>query len=429
MHKASLDNCKATGSRRHLFLHIAGTFLLSVIITLLFWVVLPANFKQSDNSDYAAFYEPVARNILDGSGIVQNNGSAAIRYPPGYPILLAGIFGLAHVFGLPENLVHSGFILLCMGLSSMFVFLLAQKIWGMRGGWLSALFFMTYPFVLWLTKQLNSEVPFMAAFYASLYIFWLGLKGHKNAWILLLLAGILAGVAMLIRAIAIGAGFLLFGLFLALKKDTPIKPRFLLALVLWLGNFLVVLPWQVWVYGQSGQVVLLGTNGVPSIRDGLTFAVKLKNYRQEIAIPADVANLQNEFVAESASMNSFGEILETLGKHFVKEPMAVIELYLIKAARSWYGTDSGRMEAGILIIQGFYGVLVFLATIGIWRVRNPRTEGLLLFIWGFVFYFWLMTILVLSILRYMTPAIGLFALLIPQLVNIASHRLSLLRSR
>ncbi|MBU4457082.1 MAG: glycosyltransferase family 39 protein, partial [Nanoarchaeota archaeon] len=159
---------------------------MSMIITFLFWALLPDNFPQSDSSDYPNYYEPVARRILSGAGVVRQDGTPAITYPPGYPILLAGVFAMARFWGLPENLVHSGFILLCMGLSSMFVFLLAQKIWGMRGGWLSALFFMTYPFVLWLTKQLNSEVPFMAAFYASLYIFWLGLKGHKNAWILLL---------------------------------------------------------------------------------------------------------------------------------------------------------------------------------------------------------------------------------------------------
>jgi 4-amino-4-deoxy-L-arabinose transferase-like glycosyltransferase len=408
---------------------MAGVFLLSVSIILLFWVILPASFQQSDSNDYSTYYEPVARNILSGVGfVVWPNGALAISNPPGYSILLAGIFTFSHIFSLPESLVNSVFILLCMGFSSIFVFLLSEKSWGARGGWFSVLFFITYPFILWLTKQPNNEMPFMAAFYASLYLFWLGLKGHKNTALLLLLAGAFAGVAMLIRAIAIGTGFLLFGLFLVLKNDLPIKVRFLLALVLLLGNFLIVLPWQVWAYQQTGQVVLLGTNSLPSMKDGLMFAVESKNYRQKITIPADVEDLQNELVIENDSMNSFGDVLTVLGEHFVKEPGTVVKLFLIKAGRSWYATDSGSMESAIFVIQLFYGTLILLATIFVWY-KKPNLHGLVLFVWGFVFYFWIMTTLVLSILRYMTPVIGLLALLIPQLINIISCRLALLRSR
>ncbi len=423
LQKTSAYTLKAITNRRPLLFHASGVFLMSITITLLFWTSLPPAFQQSEPTDYLVYYEPVARQILNGAGIVRSNSIPAINNPPGYPILLAGVLALAQVFELPENLMHSLFVLFCIGLSSVFVLLLSEKIWGMRGGWFSALFFMSYPFVLWLTKQPNSEVPFMAAFYASLFIFWFGLKGHKNTWILLLFAGIFAGAAMLIRAIAIGIGILLFGLFLALKKNIHLKRRFLLASIILLGNFLAVLPWQVWVYGQTGQVVLLATNGVFGIRDGLTFAVELKNYRQKIAIPADVANLQNQFAAENASMSSFGEILNTLGKHFVKEPMAVVKLFLIKAGRSWYGTDSGSLESAILIIQLFYGVLVLFASAAVW-IRRSELPGLLLFVWGFVIYFWIMTTLALSILRYMTPVIGLLSLLIPGLVDILLRRFS-----
>ena len=397
---------------------------MSVMAILLFWAFLSSGFRTDGATDYLVYYEPVARNILNGLGFVRLDGAFAINNPPGYPILLAGVFALARFLGLPENLVNLAFILLCMGLSSVFVFLLSEKIWGTRGGWFSALFFMSYPFLLWLTKQPSSEVPFMAAFYASLYLFWLGVKGQKNTWLLLLLAGMLAGVSMLIRGIAIGIGFLLFGLFLVLRKDTSFKARLLLAIALLLGNFFVILPWQVWVYEQTGLVVSLGTNGVTSIKDGLTFAVESKNYRQKIAVPADVADLQNELVSENASMDSLGEILRTVGKHFVKEPMPVMKLFMIKAGRSWYGTDSGSMEPAILVIQLFYGVFSLLAILAIWRAHDVQTAGLLLFVSGFVLYFWLMTILVLSILRYMVPTIGLFAFLIPQLANSVSNRLS-----
>lgn len=414
--------------RKPLLLHATGVFLLSIAITILFWRYLPASFQQNDNSDYTTIYEPVARNILNGAGFFLTNGAPALNYPPGFPIILAGIFWLARALGLPESLVYSAFTLLCMGLSSMLIFLFSVQIWGIRGGWLSALFFMTYPFVLWLTKQPNSEIPYMVVFYASLYLFWLGMHKQKKPGWLLLISGILAGFAMLIRPIAVGMGLILFVILLIIDKKRPMILRFLLGLAILFGSFLAILPWEVWAYQNTGQLVLLSTGSVPSIRDGLTFAVESKNYRQNIVIPADVVHLQNEFVAENASMNSLGEVIGTVKKHLIQEPLTVIKLFLIKSARSWYGTDTGSMEPDIIAIQLVYILFILLATVFVWHNRSS-IPGLLLFVWGFVFYFWLMTTMVLSILRYMVPVIGLLALLIPELVNVLLRRLSLTRPR
>jgi hypothetical protein len=276
--------------------------------------------------------------------------------------------------------------------------------------------------VLWLTKQPSTEVPFMAFFYAGLYLFWLALKTDGNRHSLLFFAGICIGLSMLIRGIALGTGLLLCGLFLLLSRDTALKMRFLLALALLAGNVIAIFPWQAWVYGRTGQMILLGTNGVTSIKDGLTFAVESKNYREEIVIPEDVAHLQEQLASQSASMNSMTQILETVGAHFVDAPWSVLKLFLIKAGRSWYGTDSGRMETPILAVQSLYAVLILLATAAVWRMRH-RYPGLLLFVWVPVSYFWLMTILVLSILRYMTPTIGLVSLLVPALAHFIPQRL------
>jgi 4-amino-4-deoxy-L-arabinose transferase-like glycosyltransferase len=415
----SKDSLLTSTTRRPLVLHGIAIFLLAVLVTGLFWAILPARFLQNESTDYLYYYEPVARNLLKGAGFVRSDHALAINNPPGYPLLLAGIFSLAKVSGLSESSVHSTFVLLCMGLSATFVFLLSQSIWGTGGGWLSALFFMTYPFSLWLTKQPSTEVPFMTALYASLYLFWLGLKGHRQAWMFMLLAGAFMGAAMLVRAIAVGAGILLCVLVLLLRKDLPARMRGLFVSALLVGNILVVLPWQGWAYEKTGQVILLGTNGIPSVKDGLTFAVEAKTYRQDIPVTAEVARLQQEIARENDLMTSWHSISVVLGKHLLADPRAVVQLFLIKAGRSWYGTDSGSMETPILFIQSLYGALVALSTIAIWRRRFQYPE-LLLFVWGFVFYFWLMTILALSILRYMTPTVGLLSLLVPEL----AHRLA-----
>ena len=71
---------------------LTAVFLISVLIVSIFWMVLPARFRATENTDYVYYYEPVARNILKGAGVVSLDGTTAIRYPPGYPLLLTSIF-------------------------------------------------------------------------------------------------------------------------------------------------------------------------------------------------------------------------------------------------------------------------------------------------------------------------------------------------
>ena len=337
-----------------LYVQVVLVFIVNVTIILIFWEILPVNFRVNESSDYFAYYEPVARNILNGNGIVVLNQQPAVSNPPGYAFILAGFFALARLFSLPEALVNSGFTLLLMAISSMSVFLFARRVWGIPGAWISALFFMTYPFVLWLTKQPASEVPFMAAFFISVYLFWTGLENDKNIWITLVLSGCFAGISMLIGGIAIGVGIILAILLLALKKNISVKRRFVEALVLLLANFLIILPWGIWTYRETGHLIPLGTNGVPSIRDGLTFAVVSKGYRQKIEVPPDVENLQNQLLSKNDSMTSLGTIAQVIFGFLIKEPIPVIKLFLIKMLRSWYGTDSFELFIGMEIETSKY---------------------------------------------------------------------------
>lgn len=90
-------------------------FSLAVAVTALFWAVLPAEFRENESTDYTLVYEPVARNILAGRGIVDDEGQLATRYPPGFSILLAGVFGLAGMIGLSDALAIHAFRFVCGG--------------------------------------------------------------------------------------------------------------------------------------------------------------------------------------------------------------------------------------------------------------------------------------------------------------------------
>lgn len=393
-----------------------GAFAASLLVVLLFWMIMPPSLRVNESSDYTDFYEPVARNILAGRGIIQRDGVPAIRYPPGYPALLAGVFGFSHLIGVSETITVSSFILLCMGLSSAFLFVLARSIWSPLAAFASSLIWITYPFSLWLTKQSNSEIVFMAVLYGGFCLFWHLLLHKSRAWPIYFLSGLLSGFAMLIRPIAIGIGFIMVTILWLIGRQMSRRLRLFLTTMILFGNFTAIFPWEAWVYSKAGTVVVLSSGGGPSIVDGLTFALALvpnsdKSYR-EVPVPHDVAAMMQDISGSSAEMNSFEDVISVIIGKLGTQPLTVTKLFALKIARSWYGTDSGRFETAIMLIQSFYLIMVLWATGAAWR-QGGLAKQLAISIWLIVFYFWGMTILVLSILRYMVPAIGLLFVLLP----------------
>jgi 4-amino-4-deoxy-L-arabinose transferase-like glycosyltransferase len=390
-------------------------FATSVLVTLLFWAILPSSFSFNESSDYATHYEPVAHSLLAGNGFTIADVPVT-RYPPGYPTLLAAIFGLAQLTGLPEGVVLSTFILLCAGASSMLVYLLSSSIWGPRRALISPLAFMTYPFYLWTTKQPNSEIPFILVLLGTFFLFWRALARRDHSWRVYLGVGSLAGFAMLIRPAAIGLGLVMaLILWVVAKRWMSSRARLLIGGMLLLGNAIVVLPWEVYVYSHTNTIIPLSTGGVLSIRDGLTFAVNNKSNQEPIAVPADVAAVQQSLLAKYREISSLGSIASVLSQELASRPIAVLRLFLIKTVRSWYATDTGRLEGPSILIQLVYLTLVGLGSLAAWRQGGSARllcAGVLLV----TLYFWLMTISVLSILRYMVPAIGLLFTLLPALL-------------
>ena len=390
-------------SRR--WLPVVAIALISVLAVLTFRQLIPAEAQANEASDYIYFYEPVALNLAAGKGLVTNSGSAAIHYPPGYSLLLAAVFKLAAWFSLSIVAANLLLTLVSHSLAAMFVFLLAEKLGRPRAAFFAALVWISYPPILWLTKQPNSEIPFMAVFYGGIYLLWSAGWPRASKW-LCLLAGIFGGAAALIRPIGLGAMAMLgVGLVLA-GRDKSLRLRATLFGCLMLGNLLAIFPWQVWVYAQTGRVVLLSGNLVPSIRDGLRFAVSDKKYRQTISIPDDVRAMTTRIDRRFGELDSVSSIAKVVREEASPQPLALVKLLFIKAARSWYATDSGRREGLILLFQIAYLSLI---AFGGWRVwkSNRQSRALLIGLALMLMYFWGMTVLTLSILRYLTPVVGL----------------------
>ena len=131
-------------------------------------------------------------------------------------------------------------------------------------GLASSLLWMTYPFALWLTKQPNSEIPFLVVLYGGFYLFWYVLLRKSRAWPLYFLSGLLAGFAMLIRPIAIGIVMVMSIILRVMGREMTARFRLFLVAMLLLGNLVAIAPWEAWVYSTTGRIVMISTGGAPA---------------------------------------------------------------------------------------------------------------------------------------------------------------------
>lgn len=392
---------------------MVAVFCLSLIVTLIFWAIIPASFFETGSTDYSCCYSVIARDLVAGRGVDFSIGNPGL----GFPILIALVLLVVSPLGIPLDSAMMIVSLISMGMISTLVFMLARLVWSPSRALVAALVWMTYPFGLWLTKQPNSEIPFLVCLYAGLYLVGHGVLTQPQRQSNFFVAGILFGLAMLIRPVAIGVGLLIGLALLLVSRAKSIRWRATALLVLLCGNLMLLLPWQVWLYSQTGETVFASSFGISTIRGGLTFGIEHNNYRQPLDLPADVVALMQDASTARDQLRSMSEIAQFLGRELREHPQAVIKLGIIKAVRSWYGTDSQRFEQLTLFIQSIYLVLAIGGIGLVWR-NHPAARPVL-FIFGLVIlYFWGMAILVLPILRIMVPAMGLLFVFLPALLPV-----------
>jgi hypothetical protein len=210
------------------------------------------------------------------------------------------------------------------------------------------------------------------------------------------------------------AGLALFGV--GGKKPTE---RIALAAVILASSLCALAPWQLWLRGKTGHFQMVG-GGVASIRDGLTFTGPLKGttkrlYRETVRVSPGLAELTDVVQQRYFRLRSLSDIAALLREQWKERPVAVLELVVRKAARSWYGTDSGRYGWPIVLIQLLYLVPLAWSLWASWRSGRELLRGLVCAALALILYSWAMTVVVLSIVRYMVPAIGLLFVFLPAL--------------
>ena len=390
-------------------------FLVSLIVSLLFLIFLgyvgPWQ-HDTPGTDYLSFYEPVANNILQGEGITLK-GELGLRYPPGYPIILAIIFGLAQLLGVSELGLVVVFNVIVTAGATCFLFLIAESIFNRKIAFITSFLWLSYPLNLWFLKNPNTEVPFIFLLYTGIWLYFLALKKKHLGFIFL--SGAILGLASLVRPISFLLPFILALLVFALLKENSKSLCFMLVLIVLVGNFIAILPWEVYVFSAIGQVIPLSNSGPTSIVDGLTFAVKPGAGDNQVVVSKDVQELMKR--ADSQDLSTGVKILHFVTGELVNKPIAFLKLVGWKLIRAWYATSQMWWEGKTLMVQLIYLVPGFFGIIYGFKKYKDKIYSIILLL-GIILYFWLMTFLALSILRYMVPAMGLMIIFSAITVNI-----------
>jgi 4-amino-4-deoxy-L-arabinose transferase-like glycosyltransferase len=387
-------------------------FLLAAIIEVAFVIVLPDAYKTNEASDYFTFYKPLAQNIAEGKGVTMN-GRLPSRYPPGFPAYLSVQFLIAERLGMSPDSLITAVNIAVSAFSCLFVYWIGKLIFTERIGQLAALLWATYPFNLWLLKQPNSEVPFVFLLYLSVWLYLRSLE-RRPAW--LLLVGLLVGVAALIRPIALLIPLLLAAGVL-FRPTLRARRRIIGALLIVFAFVVTILPWELELRAYSGHWIVLSTGGPPSMLNGLTYPIKYNGMSHEW-IPSGALRLIDRIQQQGSSLVTAGDILKFMTAQLANDPPAVLELMCMKLWRSWYGTESMLHERPIGMVQALYLILTIPGVFLAWaRFPNTRTRFATAVLLALVLYFWAMTTSVLSILRYMVPAMGFLLIFGAVIIN------------
>ena len=374
--------------------------LLTMLVLAAFWTLLPNRWQENQNFDFTCCYEPVARNFLAGRGFLQDNGRFGSGYPPGFSLLLAGVFSAGEWIGEAEAMrLYIGIFVLATVLA---LYALGRAVGGFWLGRVAGVIVLGYPFFLWLAKQPNSETPFIP-FLVLMFYSYVRLV-HADAlsnsmWRWAAACGFFAALASLVRPIAIfsGLSLALCALFMLRERVSWMKRCALVAVVAGV-NLVTVLPWELKVRTEIGRWVLLSTNGGVGFLEGVTFGLGSKDLKP-VAVSADVLELMRRGELNKDRVQSVGGLFGFLAGEAKDHPAGFAKFMWIKITRVWYATHEGYQEMRTMLVQGLFTLM---ALFGIWslRKRDPATAtGLVVF----TLYFWAMASLVLPLLRYMVP--------------------------
>ncbi len=188
------------------------------------------------------------------TGSYSVNGIPYAYRPPGYPFFLMLIY---EIFGQSPRL-GAAFNVLFGTATVYLIYKFASKFMNEKIAGYAAIILAFFPSQILFVNKLASETLFTMLLFLALYVMVLGLD--KKRAVMLLLCGIVLGLAALTKGIALAFVFVPLIYILLYLKWSPAAIRNALFMVL--GFLLVVVPWMTRNYVQKGSFSIATQTGI-----------------------------------------------------------------------------------------------------------------------------------------------------------------------
>ncbi len=341
-----------------------AVFLLSLAVRLAFVTAFPGEPLETDAIDY----DTIGWNLAQGYGYTNETGEPTAFRPPGYPLLLAGVY---YAVGHDLNWVRRVQALLGAALCAL-VCLTARRLFDDGSAKLAGLLCALYPPLIIPTSAILSEVLFM---------FWLGLAIYVVistkglGW--MFASGLFLGMALMTRPILVFFLPCLIGWLLLVRK-----PGALVSSAAVLGGLLLVaLPWTIRNYAHFGEFVPLTTHGGLALFNCYVLPPQGFGFNAGELAGEEYTQLTDE-VSRSKYLSR-----KTL-EYVQHNPLAVVKLTAIKALYLIYPFDGYWHSVSLgSKYNVFWGILLAYSSLGVavsWRGAESGIQLILLLLLSFV---------------------------------------------
>lgn len=234
---------------------IIGLILISsIVLSFILVNKFPTLPVISDSEDYHV----IATNILSKNEYVTISNEK-ILYPPLYPLFLAFIYSFNGDFSSVYIIQY-----ILVGLTSLFVFLiLTKKIKAnLAISTLGSIAILFWPYLILYSQLISSEILY--TFLLILFIYLFIQINNESKLKLIIATGIIAGLAILTRPVALLlVPWILIGLFILQKLPKifgefyiPWKKYFLVGFIM----ILIILPWEIYVKVKYDRIIPVASN-------------------------------------------------------------------------------------------------------------------------------------------------------------------------
>lgn len=223
-------------------------------------------------------YDNIARNLLAGNGYrIYPDTSETLLRSPGYVLLLTGLF---YVFGY--NLAAAQIANVLFGLATAYFIVLIFRRWvlcpalrrcdGNHVQWVllvPAILFLFHPGIILSETRGGPESLF--TFLLTVLVYLLYAAEYDNRTRHFLLAGLILGLAMLVKSTPALIPIVLFPYLLLRTRGSGSKATSLLVnfVVMGLAAFIVLAPWGLRNYALMGEFILTSTVKGTTAHQGL----------------------------------------------------------------------------------------------------------------------------------------------------------------